>query len=142
MDKTLVLFSHSESSVFEKICGQPMVKDGAARLFHFHAGLDGTKDAAKKITPIRMKAVVDEERMKFSITSTIKLMNDPDTAVFISGRNKRVYQALKAVILLVHCGFANVAIFQKGVMVLLTNSVVVVSTILPFSSHISMDSNS
>ena len=85
LDRSVIFFKYGDDDLTDKIANQPMMKDGSARMFHYSAGLDATRDPRKKQSPLRMKASADEEHLKSSVTVTTALMTDADTAYFISG---------------------------------------------------------
>ena len=86
------------SGIMQALSEQPMVKDGAARLFLFNAGCDATKDPAKKLNGYRMKSSVDEAHITSMVEVTSRLMGDADTALIISGRNQAFYKDAKKMV--------------------------------------------
>ena len=95
LNQRVVLLSHDSTNLVDKITSQTMVKDGAARLWSFNAGLDTTKDPPRSTSsPYRMKASVDEQHLKDAVTMTAACMTEADTAIFIAGRNALVEKDL------------------------------------------------
>lgn len=71
-----VIFFNREmhgKSLAEKIGAQPMIQDGASRLWFFNAGLDCTRDPPRSMSPWRMKACVDEDQLRGLITNIFTL---------------------------------------------------------------------
>ena len=97
LDQRIVFLSHEDTapSMIEKVTAQPMMKDGAARLWSFNPGLDATKDPPRRVTPIRMKASMDEKHMKDAVTMVATCMTDADTAVFLTGRNALIEKDIR-----------------------------------------------
>ena len=86
LERTVILFKYSDGlDLTDKISQQPMMKDGSARMFHYSAGLDATRDPRRKQSPLRMKASADEEHLKGCIKVTTAVMSEADSAYFISG---------------------------------------------------------
>ena len=84
-----------KSDVLGTICDQPMMQDGAVRLFFFHAGLDCTKNPAKTHSALRMKGCVDEQHWQATFDTAAKLMVPSDTWLILSGKNDSFYKAAR-----------------------------------------------
>jgi hypothetical protein len=99
---TSVMFCKWADDLPTLVMGQPMIKDGAARLFYFSAGTDCTKDPPKRSSVFRMRGQADEEHLNKMVDITSRLLSDADTAIIVSGRNsmffkdaRRLFSALK-----------------------------------------------
>ena len=79
----------------DALCGHPLTKDGASKLFCWQAGLDATTGPTGRTSIYRMKAAADETRVDSSIDMMAKLMPDLDSALFFSGRNTLIAKDLK-----------------------------------------------
>ena len=77
------------------LCGHPLTKDGAAKLFSWQAGLDATTGPTGRASIYRMKAAADETRMDSAIDIMSKLIRDLDSTLFFSGRNTLIAKDLK-----------------------------------------------
>ena len=86
---------HSDTSLHRKIEAQPMIKDGASRLFFFNAGTDATKDPSKRMSTYRMKASCDEDHLREMIDISSRLMGESDSGIIISGRNQLMHRDAK-----------------------------------------------
>ena len=97
--------------VMAMVKAQPMVKDGAAKLLFFSAGLDATKDPPLRCKNVyRMRGRADETHLNTFVEGVCVLMSDADTAVCLSGRNqlfhrdaKKCFQALKPKVVFEMC---------------------------------------
>ena len=98
LSTNVLLLSWSDPNLEATLCSHPLMKDGAAKLFSWMAGLDATKDPPGKMSIYRMKASADEARMASSVDLTSKLLREPDSAVFLSGRNQLLHKDLKKAI--------------------------------------------
>ena len=81
--------------VVDDLSAHALLKDGAAKLFMWNAGLDATKDPPGKMSCYRMKASADEERMTQAVDISARLLGEPDAAIFISGKNGLIAKDLK-----------------------------------------------
>lgn len=54
--KHLIVFRHDEKDVLMKIAAQPLMQDGASKLYTWNAGTESTKDPPSYLSPHRMKA--------------------------------------------------------------------------------------
>lgn len=86
---------HWGNKVVEELSAHALLKDGAAKLFAWNAGLDATKDPAGKMSCYHMKASADEERMTQSIDITARQPGEADAAIFTSGKNNLIAKGLK-----------------------------------------------
>jgi hypothetical protein len=93
-----VLMVHWGQSVLDVISQQPMLQDGAARLWHFNGGLDATKNPPKAYSPWRMKGSIDEDHWKVSLDVASKMIGSHDTFIVLSGRNTLFYKDAKKAI--------------------------------------------
>ena len=98
LSTNVLLLSWSDPSLEATLCSHPLMKDGAAKLFSWMAGLDATKDPVGKVSIYRMKASADEARMASSVDFTSKLLREADSAVFLSGRNQLLHKDMKKAI--------------------------------------------
>ena len=89
------LLTWKDADLLGKISMQPMIKDGTTRLWFFNSGCDCTKDPAKRLGPYRMKSSVDDEHLKTAVDITLRMLADPDTGIFTSGRNVKVEKELR-----------------------------------------------
>ena len=94
-----VVFVKWSSNVLNFVTAQPLLQDGAACLWWFSGGTDCTKDAAKRVSPWRMKAVVDEDHVNTFVDVLSKTIKDADTAVILSGRNVSFYRDIKKLVM-------------------------------------------
>ena len=90
-----VCFMTWGDNIMKQLESQPLMADGAARLFFFNAGTDATKDPRNKQNPYRMKASVDEGHMESYFEVMSKWMGEADTGIVISGRNSKFYKEAK-----------------------------------------------
>lgn len=88
------LMLHWAQKVVDELSAHALLKDGAAKLFVWNAGLDATKDPPGKMSCYRMKASADEARMAEAVDITTRLMGEADAALFISGKNNLVAKDL------------------------------------------------
>lgn len=95
----VVFLEWGAENLVEKVNQQPMMRDGAARLFMFNAGTDCTKDPPMHVSPWRMKGMADEEHLSTCIEVATKLLTDADTIMLISGRNSLIYKDMRKKIL-------------------------------------------
>ena len=82
-------------NLLKDVTAQPMVKDGAAKLWFFASGLDATKDPPKGYSMYRFKAGIDEEHLKAAIDIVSRTMTSADTFFIMSGRNTLVHKEAK-----------------------------------------------
>ena len=94
----VLLLSWSDPNLEATLCSHPLMKDGAAKLFSWMAGLDATKDPPGKMSIYRMKASADETRVASSVDLTSKLLREADSAIFLSGRNQLLHKDMKKAI--------------------------------------------
>ena len=85
LKRFLVVFKYGDPNLTDKIHNQPMCKDGSAKMFFFSAGLDATKDPRARHSHHKMKASADEDHVKDCVSNVAALLQDADTAYFVSG---------------------------------------------------------
>ncbi|CAE7714171.1 unnamed protein product [Symbiodinium sp. CCMP2592] len=95
LNSNVLLLSWTNPSLMDALCGHPLTKDGASKLFCWQAGLDATTGPTGRTSIFRMKAAADETRMDSSIDMMAKLMRDLDSGLFFSGRNTLIAKDLK-----------------------------------------------
>ncbi|CAK0856763.1 unnamed protein product [Prorocentrum cordatum] len=78
---------------------QPMIAAGASRLWFFNAGTDSTKDPNNKASAWRMKATPDEDHINQMVNIVASFINESDSAVIVSGRNKLFHRAAKKMVM-------------------------------------------
>jgi hypothetical protein len=54
--KHLIVFRHDEKDLLMKIAAQPLMQDGASKIYIWNAGTESTKDPPSYLSPHRMKA--------------------------------------------------------------------------------------
>ena len=81
--------------VLDELSASALLKDGAAKLFFWNAGLDATKDPPGKMSCYRMKAAADETRMNMAVDMCTRLLGEADSAIFTSGKNNLIAKDLK-----------------------------------------------
>ncbi|CAK0892141.1 unnamed protein product [Prorocentrum cordatum] len=97
--KANVVFTKWSSTLWADIEKQPTIAAGVSRLWFFSAGTDSTKDPNNKASAWRMKATPDEDHINQMVNIVASFINESDSAVIVSGRNKLFHRDAKKMVM-------------------------------------------
>ena len=97
VNKTVLIMKWTPN-LLKDLTVQPMVQDGAAKVWFFSSGLDATKDPPKSYSMYRFKAGIDEAHITAAIDIAARTMTAADTFFVMSGRNKLVHKEVKKIL--------------------------------------------
>ena len=97
VNKSVLILKWSPN-LLKDVTAQPMVQDGAAKVWFFSSGLDATKDPPRSYSMYRFKAGIDEEHLKAAIDISSRSMSAADTLFVMGGRNTLVHKEVRKIL--------------------------------------------